>query len=78
MAIFTVTNGHRVLTVSAACRTCARRVAVEYIQLTEPAAEWRDPELTRIALVRPDERKTQGVLTDSKDGPIVSAPDPTR
>ena len=74
MAIFTVTNGARVLTVSAACRTCARQVAVEYIQLTGPAADWRDPEQTRIALVGPDPRKDSGVLTDSEGDPIVRVP----
>jgi len=73
MAIFTVTNGSRVLTVRAACRTCARRVAVEYIAATGPTADWRDPEQTRIALVGPDSDRSSGVLTDSEGGPIVSA-----
>ena len=73
MAIFTVTNGPRVLTVRAACRSCARRVAVEYIALTGPTAPWRDPEETKVALVGPDEDRSSGVLTDSETGPIVSA-----
>lgn len=73
MALFTVTNGTRTLTVTAACRSCARRVAVEYIALTGPTAEWRDPEVTTVALVGPDERQGQTVLTDSEGGPIVSA-----
>ena len=54
MALFTVTNGSRVLTVRAACRTCARRVAVEYIAQTGPTATWRDPEVTKVALLGPD------------------------
>lgn len=66
MAVFTVTNGSRVLTVSAACRTCARRVAVEYIALTGPTAEWRDPEVTKIALLCADSNKVSEVLTDSQ------------
>lgn len=73
MALFTVTNGSRVLTVLAACRTCARREAVEYIALSGPTAAWRDPEQTKVALVGPDERRSSGVLTDSEGGPIVSA-----
>lgn len=73
MALFTVTNGTRVLTVSAACRSCARRIAVEYIAPTGPTADWRDPEVTTIALVGPDERRSSEVLTDSEGGPIVSA-----
>lgn len=73
MPQFTVTNGSRVLTVRAACRTCARRVAVEYIGLTGPTAEWRDPEVTKIALLGADSDRSSGVLTDSEGGPIVSA-----
>lgn len=73
MPQFTVTNGPRVLTVRAACRTCARRVAVEYIALTGPTAEWRDPEVTKVALLGPDSDRSSGVLTDSEAGPIVSA-----
>lgn len=73
MPQFTVTNGARVLTVRAACRTCARRVAVEYIALTGPTADWRDPEQTKVALLGPDANRSSGVLTDSQGGPIVSA-----
>lgn len=73
MPLFTVTNGSRVLHVLAFCRSCARRVAVEYLALTGPTADWRDPEVTTVALVGPDERQGQTVLTDSEGGPIVSA-----
>lgn len=66
MPQFTVTNGSRVLTVRAACRTCARRVAVEYIAATGSTAEWRDPEQTKIALLGPDENRVSEVLTDSE------------
>lgn len=65
MPLFTVTNASRVLTVRAACRMCARRVAVEYIALTGPTADWRDPEVTKVALLGPDSGKASEVVGDS-------------
>lgn len=65
MPLFTVTNGTRVLHIRAACRTCARRVAVEHIAQFGPTASWRDPEQTRVDFVGPGDGPT-GVLTDSE------------
>lgn len=65
MPLFTVTNASRVLTVRAACRTCARRVAVEYIALSGPTADWRDPAITKIALSGTDTGKASEVVLDS-------------
>lgn len=63
MPLFTVTNGSKVLTVRAACRSCARRVAVEFIALTGPTAAWRDPEVTKVALAGSDEGKASEVIS---------------
>lgn len=65
MALFDVTHSPsgRTLHIRAACRTCARRVAVEYIALTGPTAEWRDPELTRVKFIGPGEGPS-GVQSD--------------
>lgn len=71
MPTFTVTNGSRVLTVQAACRTCARNAAVEHIALTGPTAEWRDPVLTKVALLSRESSSGNAVLTDSETDPIV-------
>lgn len=73
MPIFTVTNGSRVLTVQAACRSCARNTAVEYIALTGPTADWRDPVTTKVALLSREHSSGNAVLTDSERGPIVRA-----
>lgn len=66
MPRFTVTHDGRVLTVRAACRTCARRVAVEYIAATGPTAPWRDPEQTKVAHIGPDDGKVSEVLADER------------
>lgn len=63
MPLFTVTNGSKVLTVRAACRSCARRIAVEFIALTGPTASWRDPEVTKVALAGSDEGKKSEVIS---------------
>lgn len=66
MPLFNVTNAAtgRTLHIRAACRTCARRIAVEHIALTGPTAAWRDPEQTRVDFVGPD-KGASGVLKDS-------------
>lgn len=63
MPVFTVTNGTRVLHVQAACRTCARRIAVEHIAQSGPTATWRDPEQTKIEMIG-RESGPSGVLKD--------------
>ena len=67
MALFNITHqpSGRTLHIRAACRTCARRIAVEHIALTGPTAEWRDPEQTRVDFVGPGDGPS-GVLTDSQ------------
>lgn len=71
MALFTVTNGSVVITVRAACRTCARRVAVEFIGLTGPTAAWRDPEVTKVALAGSDDSKVSEVVSVVDNGYAV-------
>ncbi len=68
MALFNVTHqpSGRTLHIRAACRTCARRIAVEHIALTGPTAEWRDPEQTRVDFVGSGNGPS-GVLTDSQE-----------
>lgn len=68
MALFNVTHqpSGRTLHIRAACRTCARRIAVEHIALTGPTAAWRDPEQTRVDFVGPG-KGASGVLTDSQE-----------
>lgn len=66
MPHFTVTNGTRVLTVRAACRTCARRVAVEYVAPHEPTGPWRDPEVTKVAHIGSGDGRSE-VLIDSAE-----------
>lgn len=66
MPVFTVTNGTRVLTIRAACRTCARRVAVEHIAQFGPTAAWRDPEQTRVEMIGREQGPTE-VLKDTGD-----------
>lgn len=68
MPLFNVTHqpSGRTLHIRAACRTCARRIAVEHIALTGPTADWRDPEQTRVDFVGP-EKGASGVLTDSQE-----------
>lgn len=72
MPLFTVTNGPRVLTVRAACRMCARRVAVEYIALTGPTASWRDPQVTKVALAGSDDGKKPEVVSSSYNGYAIA------
>lgn len=64
MPIFTVTNGSVELTVRAACRSCARSLAVEYVAQRGPTASWRDPEVTRVAMTGPCDSKAYGVIGD--------------
>lgn len=64
MPQFRVTNGTRVLTILAPCRSCARRVAVEHVAPHEPTAPWRDPEVTKVELAGPDPRQGTKVLLD--------------
>ena len=68
MPLFNVTHqpSGRTLHIRAACRTCARRIAVEHIALTGPTAEWRDPEQTRVDFVGSGNGPS-GVLTDSAE-----------
>jgi len=67
MALFNVTHqpSGRTLHIRAACRTCARRIAVEHIAPTGPTAPWRDPEQTRVDFVGSGDGPS-GVLTDSQ------------
>lgn len=66
MPLFTVTLADRTLQVRAACRSCARNVAVEHITARgEPTVPWRDPEQARVKYIGPSEPGAQMVLTDS-------------
>jgi len=49
-------------------------VAVEYIAQTGPTATWRDPEVTKVALLGPDNGRDSVVLTDSETDGTLRAP----